>query len=256
MKFKDNYLLEQAVAEGSIYPVFQPVVDIKTRQIIGAEVLARWTQADGTSVPPDIFISQSMESGLIVPLSLSIINSVRTLLIHNRIPSGNCLTIGFNTERACLESTIFIKTCLEFIASFSEKGISLALEITEREPISNMSLKGLELLRQAGAIIVLDDFGTGYATLEAIQVIKPDIVKLDRTLTTLADQGDKNNILSHYIDEMNSRSGLRILAEGVETFTEQTWLYSHGVSLMQGWRYGRPQKWNLILPELMADVKI
>ena len=256
MKLEDNYLLERAVAERAIHTVFQPVVDMDTGQITGVEGLARWTLADGKSIPPDIFIPQSIECGLIVPLTLGMIAYVRTLLIHSVLPAESGLTIGFNTERKCLESTIFIDTCLDFITSLSGKGISLALEITEREPVSDLSLRGLELLRRAGAIIVLDDFGTGYATQEAIEVIKPDIVKLDRSLTSLANKETTNNFLSGCIDEIHSHTGIRVLAEGVETLSEQTWLYDRGVCLMQGWLYGRPQCWKLILSKLMAQNKI
>lgn len=252
MKRENDYFLRQAIAEGCIVPVFQPVMDMATGKVTGAEVLARWTLANGKSVPPDIFIPQSIKCGLIVSLTLKMIISVKTLLINCVLPAGSVLTIGFNAERDCLESTVFLNACFDFIDSLSGKGISLAVEITEREPVSDLSLKGLELLRRAGATIVLDDFGTGYATLDAIEVIKPDIVKLDRSLTMLANKEDAHNFLSGCIDEIHSYTGMRILAEGVETLCEQKWFYDYGVYLMQGWLYGKPQSWEKLFSELMS----
>lgn len=232
--------LARAVAERAIRPAFQPVVRLADGGIAGAEVLARWQLPDGTLVAPDAFIPRAEELGLMVTLTAGLMARVSGLL-RPRAPALNGkLTVGFNAGPSCLVSPVFEEACRGFMAAFPAGNVRLAVEVTEREPLTAALKAPLSRLKMAGVQVVLDDYGTGYATADVLDLIQPDVVKTDRSLTRLAGEGDPEGRLGRCLAELRALPDVRILAEGVETEAELSWLRGRGVSLVQGYLTGRP----------------
>lgn len=231
--------LRTALDAGYIHPVFQPVYQAPVGIPTGLEILARWCMPDGYAVPTDVFIAQAMRSGLETAIA-------RTLL-ENAIPSvctlarilGQPLIVGINAGPQSLADPTFLVACASFIASCRGAGVSLAVEVTEREPLLPELTSALKRLKSTGAVLVLDDFGTGYAKADVLTWLQPDIVKLDRSLTVLAGKNDSEGRLADALKAVDS-IGAKVLAEGVENTREYNWLLKHGVRLYQGYLFGRP----------------
>lgn len=240
-EFSDRQLRD-AVREGDILPVFQPVVSLKDGQMQGAEVLARWYLPGGVAIAPNSFIPRAEALGLIVPLTTGLMKRVSNILSSlcrcKRLTFS--LKIGFNASPSCLVAAEFERECRQFIQNLRGTGITLAIELTEREPITDMLCLPLQRLRAAGATIVLDDYGTGYATSDVLQIVAPGIVKTDRSLTRLAGKGDPQGVLTNSLHYLQGYPGIEVLAEGVETADESAWLRARGVTLAQGYAYSFP----------------
>lgn len=233
--------LTRAVAEQDILPAFQPVVRLADGVITGTEVLARWRLPDGRAVPPDAFIPRAEALGLMVALTAGLMARVSGLLRARAPALSGPLTVGFNAGPSCLVSPAFGGVCSDFMAAFPAGNVRLAVEVTEREPLTAALKEPLSGLRAAGVTVVLDDYGTGYATEDVLDLIRPDVVKTDRSLTRLAGEGDPAGRLGRCLAGLRARPGVRILAEGVETEAELFWLRGRGVSLVQGYLTGRPE---------------
>ncbi|HEC2037742.1 TPA: EAL domain-containing protein [Klebsiella oxytoca] len=246
--------LVKAVHEGNILPAWQPVIDTNAGCIAGAEVLARWTCSDGQSVPPDAFIPAAMRLDLIVPLTLGVMEKIRAQVMSLPVLSRPLL-MGLNAEQACFCSTDFIAACRELMAVLVPAGAGLVVEVTEREPMSVVSQSIIADLQSAGIKVALDDFGTGHATESVLDSLQPDIVKTDRSLTSLAGTGDPQGRLTACLEMLHSRPNVTVLGEGVETQTEIQWLRSHGVSLMQGFAFSRPLTWDSFCCLLSDETK-
>lgn len=240
--------LNGAVCQGKITPVFQPIIDSASGLMTGAEVLARWYLPNGTSVPPSEFIPHAMIHGQIVPLTLGLIQQVKNFFKSAGLVFTTPLTVGFNAEQACLCDKTFEFSCRKFISELSPLGVNLALEVTEREPLSEETLGTLRRLQSAGIKVVLDDYGTGFSTEAVLSSLQPDIVKTDRSLTRLAGIGDPEGVLTKCLLTLLRIPGLTVLAEGVETFQEINWLRRRNITLLQGFALSSP-----LSPEIFAS---
>ena len=232
--------LEEAIRDGSIIPVIQSFICCQSRRIIGAEVLARWSDYNGANIPPDVFIPEIIRNGLEVKLTLSLMSNIRESVLPKLKHKGREFFIGFNTSPECLKSTTLHSACRDFLSNLDDKNVRLALEITENQPITTALIPSIQKLKQLGVKIILDDFGSGYATPEILGVIPLDIVKIDRGLTALAGKNDPDFRLERSIRKIRAYKGIEILAEGVENEAEYSWMKRHGVKVFQGYFFSRP----------------
>jgi EAL domain-containing protein (putative c-di-GMP-specific phosphodiesterase class I) len=231
--------LRQALCAGNITPAVQPVVRAPDNSTIGIEMLARWFLADGYAVSPDAFIAQATRSRLEVAIARALMKKTAPVACRMAQSLGQPLVVGVNAGATCLTDPAFASACAAFISSNHYSDVSLAVEITEREPLTPSLLPAIGQLRAMGVKIVLDDFGMGYATADVLPWLLPDLVKLDRSLTILAGAGDAEGKLTGALETLNNH-GMTILAEGVETCKEYDWLYARGIRLFQGYLFGRP----------------
>lgn len=228
---------------GEIRPWYQPVVDSRTGQLAGCEVLARWHSPRRGVIPPNHFIPQSERSGMIVPLTRNLLKQVARELgpLGRELPAG--FHLAFNLSAAHAGDTSLLLTCRMLQAALP--GVILVAEITERERYEP-SLRLPELLpalRAAGVRVALDDFGTGYAGLSALEQLPVDYIKLDRSFTTQIREStpaDTRLLMAEMVTEMAHKMKLEVVAEGVETDCQRDWLAAHGVSWLQGYLFSRP----------------
>jgi EAL domain-containing protein (putative c-di-GMP-specific phosphodiesterase class I) len=231
--------LRQALCDGYITPVVQPVVRAPEGTPEGVEILARWFLADGCAVPPDAFIAQASRSGLEAAIARTLMKKTVSAACRMAQSLGQPLVVGVNAGATCLADPMFASACAAFISASRYADVGLAVEITEREPLTPSLVPAIGRLRAIGVKIVLDDFGMGYATADVLSWLLPDLVKLDRSLTMLAGGGDHGGKLTSALETLNNH-GMTILAEGIETRKEYDWLYAHGIRLFQGYLFGRP----------------
>lgn len=240
---REDIRLRRAIKAGDIRPWYQPVVDSRTGEPAGCEVLARWHSPGGEVMPPDHFIPLAERSGLIVPLTRSLLMQVARELGARRQILPTAFHLAFNLSAAHAGDRTLLQTCRALQAALP--GVILVAEITERERFEPSARLPdlLPALRAAGIRVALDDFGTGYAGLSTLDQLPVDYIKLDRTFTTRTGGGTSPGerlLMAEIVTEIAHRMKLEVVAEGVETSAQRDWLKSHGVKWLQGYLYSRP----------------
>lgn len=214
---------------------YQPIVALSTGKIVGAEALARWPQIDGSFLTPDVFIPLAEKTGLMPRLTQLIIETVFEdlgvwLQQHPEIH------ISVNLDPGDLTSGTLPALLHELLTRWQLSPAQIALELTERgfaDP--EISAPAIDALRKAGHAIYIDDFGTGYSSLSYLQNLHVDILKIDKSFV---DALAYKNVTPQII-AMAKALDLAMVAEGIETDSQQTWLREHGVQFGQGWLYSK-----------------
>lgn len=232
--------LRRAVRAHQIVCAYQPLVDLATHAIVGAEALARWTDDAGEAIPPDIFIPIAEEKGFIGAITRQVLDRV----IHDM---GSLLIEGdfkvsVNLSSSDLGNPVFFTHLERALERSRVPARAIAFEITERATaLHGEGQAGIARLRAAGHAIYLDDFGTGYSSLSYLHDLHADAIKIDRTFTRTIGTGAVTASVIPQILEMALKLGLGIVVEGIETAEQAEYFYSafpgaHG----QGWLFGRP----------------
>jgi diguanylate cyclase (GGDEF)-like protein len=223
---------------------YQPVIDLKSGAIIGAEALLRWPNTHGAWLSPAEFIPLTEKCGLIAPLSEWVLSEACAQLQAWR-ESGH--ELGLLTMAVNLSSQHFATTNLAtMIAGVIEQAEIdprlLHLEITDAffKDTSESVLANFEGLKRIGIKFCLDDFGTGYSSLGDLRSFPIDFLKIDRTfIRGLPDNADHAAIVTTIISLANSL-GLTVVAKGVETGAQVAFLQQIGCQHAQGFLFSRP----------------
>nr|WP_318382546.1 EAL domain-containing protein [uncultured Enterobacter sp.] len=230
-----HYRMLDAINAREIQVHYQPIVNISNGKIVGAEALARWPQADGRFLSPDIFIPLAEQTGLMPRLTQLVIEKMfDDLGDWLREHPGQHVSINLNPSD--LSSTTLPGLLKQQLQRLQISPSQIALELTERgfaDP--KISAPAIAAFRQAGHAVYIDDFGTGYSSLSYLQNLDVDIIKIDKSFV---DALAYKNVTPHII-EMAKALGLAMVAEGVETQDQLEWLRSHGVQFGQGWLYSK-----------------
>ncbi len=232
--------LRRAVRTRQIMCAYQPVVDLGTHAIVGAEALARWTDEVSEEIPPDIFIPIAEGKGFVGAITRQVLDRV----IHEM---GSLLMVGefrisVNLSSADLSDPVFFAHLERALAASRVPARAIAFEITERATaLHSEGQAGIARLRAAGHAIYLDDFGTGYSSLSYLNDLHADGIKIDRAFTRTVGTEAVTATVVPQILEMAQKLGLGIVVEGIET-VEQADYFSGAITGAhgQGWLFGRP----------------
>lgn len=235
-------LLRNGIIKHEFTPFIQPIIDITTRKIKGGEILMRWIHPRVGTIPPDQFIPLAESSGLIIPMTRTLISDTSNFFSkkENFLPEN--FHIGFNITQEQLQDENIISDCQRFLSSFKSSQVELVLELIERnmaEDSDNLQSQ-FNSLRQMGVKFALDDFGTGYSTHAYIQKFNIDYIKIDQSFIQMIGV---DRISGHIVDNVISLAdglGLKVIAEGVETEEQEKHLKKYNVQYLQGYRYGKP----------------
>jgi EAL domain-containing protein (putative c-di-GMP-specific phosphodiesterase class I) len=219
--------IEAIIDEGAFTPVFQPVVELQAKRVIGYEALTRF--ADGRD-PAETFAEAAI-LGIGTDLELACVR--RSLEAAVALPEDTW--IGVNVSPAMLLETP------ELAALLATTQRPVVLEITERAEVEDY----VRLHRAIAALgndvrIAVDDAGAGYAGLQRILELRADLVKLDMVLVRGVDSDPARQALVAGMAHFARRTNARLLAEGVESDAEAEALLDLGVELGQGFLFGRP----------------
>ena len=231
--------LRYAIAQGYIVPFYQPVVNGKTGEIYGVEILARWKNATTQRRSPAEFIPLAERTGLIIPLTRSLMAQVAAQMnpIFSKLPDG--FHIGLNISVSHINAPSFIDDCLHYQRGFEGKAVKLMLEITEQEPLllNDAVVDKLNTLHSRGFSIALDDFGTGYSGLSCLHELIFDYIKIDQSFVGRVTGEAPASKLLDCVIEMARTLSLRIIAEGVETEAQRDYLNRQNIHLLQGYYF-------------------
>ncbi len=233
--------LEQAIRNGEFVPYYQPVVDIRSGRIVGAEVLARWKKPDGSLVLPGAFIPLAESSGLIVHLTQHLMRRV-CIDAGPVIGARPGLKIGFNVSAASFSNR---NTVRDVRKVFSNSPIALSqvvLELTEREQIADLTQarQVIAALQGIGVRIALDDVGTGHSGLSYMLKLGVDIIKIDKMFVDAIVTDRKSSTIVETLVDLAHNMRMDIIAEGVENFEQVAHLRELGIRSAQGYVFAPP----------------
>jgi EAL domain-containing protein (putative c-di-GMP-specific phosphodiesterase class I)/DNA-binding response OmpR family regulator len=221
--------LRHDLATHAYHPVFQPIIELETRRVVGYEALTRFD--DGT--PPDVRFADAARLGLGAEFELAAIDAA--LAASPGLPGGTFLSLNVSPAVALAAGDL-----LKDRLNGNERQI--VLELTEHVPIGDYLPLRQAIDRLGRVEIAVDDAGAGYASLRHILELRPAFAKLDISLVRGIDGDDLRQAMAAGMQYYALRSGCRLVAEGVETDEEAAVLLELGVDLAQGYLFGRPER--------------
>jgi diguanylate cyclase (GGDEF)-like protein len=233
--------LRRAIEGDELVVYFQPKASLETGRIVGAEAVVRWQHPERGLIPPDEFVPIAERTGLIKPLTRSVLASALAACARWNA-AGRSLHVAVNLtipDLLDLELPDRIATLLD------DTGVSpdqLELEITETTILADpfRVRQVLSRLNEMGLRLAIDDFGTGYSSLAYLKRLPVQTIKIDRSFVSgMCDDPSDATIVRSTID-LGRNLGLAIVAEGVESLEIWNALRSLGCSLAQGYLIGRP----------------
>lgn len=230
--------LRAAIQTGQLYLGYQPKVDLRTGRVIGAEALVRWNHPDSGIMMPDKFIPIAEETGLIVPLGEWVLGTAcATLSALGELGFGD-FVISVNLSARQLRHRQFAQRLKEMLARHQVAGHQLELEVTESQLMEKPAeaVAALAQLKELGVQLSIDDFGTGYSSLSHLQKFPVDFIKIDRSfLKDIRTNG--NTVITRAIIALGHNLKLKVIAEGVETRDQLSFLREHDCDQMQGFYF-------------------
>ena len=249
--------MKMALKHGNFYPVYQPVFDIKTDSFCGAEVLLRWEDNQDEIIMPDFFIEEAETTGLIVPISIQIINIAfkETQHILKQHPEFH---LAFNLSALHFISPTFFNEFYRLVDQYSISSHQIILEITERDLLNkndNMLITKMEELRCFGYSIAVDDYGTGHASISYLQHFPFNYLKIDKIFIQAIGTKAITESLNDAIIRMAKGLQLIIIAEGVETKEQEQYLTENDVRYLQGWYFSKAVAVDKLASMLTSDIQ-
>ena len=236
--------LRRALASGEFRVVFQPVVDLETAAMTGAETLVRWQHPERGLVGPAEFIEVAEQSDLIVPLGDWILREACRQLKAWQVGSTDFddFRLAVNISGRQLADPGFVPSVRRMLERYEVESRSLVFELTETALADESSQVALAVteLRELGIRLALDDFGTGYASISYVRRFDFDTLKLDRSFVAGMIDSEADCALIKAAISMGSALSMELLAEGVETEEQAAMLRELGCTAAQGFLYSRP----------------
>jgi diguanylate cyclase (GGDEF)-like protein/PAS domain S-box-containing protein len=213
--------LRRALDEEQLELAYQPILDLRTRRVVGVEALCRWSHPARGAIAPDLFIRVAEETGLIVPLGNWVLDKAcRQLRVWQQtVPGFAGITLNVNVSGVQLTQPGFAIHAQRVITESGICPADVTLEVTESVLMEKLSgaLPNLLSLRDAGVQISIDDFGTGYSSLSALQDLPIGEIKVDRSFLRRMSGGGNGEEVVRAIVAMGAALGKRVIAEGIET---------------------------------------
>ncbi|GAA5316809.1 MAG: EAL domain-containing protein [Candidatus Pelagadaptatus aseana] len=234
-------VITSALEDNEFVPYYQPIVDSRNGQVVGAELLARWQTRQGKLIPPYQFIPYAEDSGLIIDITNQLLEKAAADIVDlGWASSGQFVSVNLVADHL-QDDTLF-----EFIDALLEKNqlapSAISLEITERNQIDDLqsARTHLDKFYDRGINLKLDDAGTGYGGFSYVQELGVNTLKIDKMFVDTIGRDDiKGSVLDAIIAFAQS-SGLHMIAEGVEDQHQVDYLKERDVYLIQGYVYGKP----------------
>jgi len=215
----------------------QPLVNARTQDCIGVEILLRWHNPRQGWISPEVFIPLAEEHNLIVPLTRYVITE--TVRQIGYFPASNSFQIGINVAASHFRRATLLQDLNR--AWFSAKPTQqLVIELTERDDLLDVDYRIVRELHREGVKLAIDDFGTGNSSLSWLEKLHPDVLKIDKSFTTAIGTDAVNSTVTDIIIALGQRLNIELVAEGVETEEQSRYLRRHGVHNLQGFFYARP----------------
>src|SRR5437660_1911517 len=221
---------------------YQPKVEMISGQITGVEALLRWDHPDLGMVPPMQFIPLAEETGLIVPIGRWVLKEACSQNMAWQRRGLRPVSMAVNLSPRQFADAHLLRDVDEALAASGMSPVLLQLEVTESMMMRNIgrALKVLDAIQSRGIRLAIDDFGTGYSSMSLMKHFPIDTIKIDRSFVRDLPQDSEDQAIAQAIISMGKALGMTVIAEGVETVEQETFLRNHGCDEMQGFLISRP----------------
>lgn len=233
--------LHKALERGELVLYYQPKIDVRTSQMMGAEALMRWRR-DGKIIPPGDFIPLAEATGLINEMSLWAITQAARQVREWQHKFGFEASIAVNLPSRLFERPDLVSTIEGILKAEGVPPRCIELEITETGLMKDLQgvVPSLHKLNQLGVEISIDDFGTGYSSLAYLTSLPISELKIDRSFVRDLGSTPQSSAVVSAIIALARSLGLRVIAEGVEQVSQMEVLYNLGCQICQGFLFARP----------------
>jgi|GEM_PF-1925130 len=226
-----------------LWVAYQPAVEFTTGLVLGIEALARYVDADGTPIPPDVFVPVAEESRMITPLTQRVIEIVLDDVYGRIRPLLDLpLSVSINTSPVHLREPTFLSELEAYCTSADSEPVRLWIELTESGALVGdpQVTANLAAVAETGVRLAIDDFGTGYSSFSRLRHLPVHGLKVDQSFIRGIDSDPVNRALVRAQVDIAEQLDLLLLAEGCETDAEIATLVELGVQFGQGFGLHRP----------------
>lgn len=243
---RSHFMLEQdlnhAIEEGQLKMMFQPVVDVARRRLIGAEALLRWDHPQLGAVSPAQFIPMVEASGLSDRFGLWVLNAACSEARLWSDTGRTDLKVAVNLSARQLDDDALIEKIERTLHRHGLRPAALELELTETAAMTEAerTFDLFSKLRTIGVSLAIDDFGAGYSSMSYLKNLPFDKLKIDREFITEVDSRRDSRAICRALIELSKGLDLLVLAEGVETQAEVDTLHQLGCDVFQGYYFSKP----------------
>lgn len=233
--------IAEALKAGEFVPYYQPVVDIRSGQLRGAEVLVRWRKPDGSLVLPGAFIPLAESSGLIQEMTRQLMRKV-CVEAGPAIGHRPGLKISFNFAGKLFSDDAIVNDVRKIFSKSPIKLSQVVLEVTERDPIENLTQarQVIAALQGLGVRIAIDDVGTGHSGLSYMLKLGVDIIKIDKMFVDAIGTDRNSTTIVETLVDLAHNMRMDVIAEGVENFEQVMHLREVGIRSAQGYVFAPP----------------
>ena len=235
--------LRRAVSEDELVVVYQPIVDLGSDRVVGAEALVRWPQPEGqTPIGPDEFIPLAEALGLMDRLGTRVFEQACRQLRHwQHLPDHEAFWVSVNVAPVQLRDPNLVDRFIEITQAEGVSPDCVKLEITESalEQSFDQVSYAIDTLLAAGFPLALDDFGIGHSSLGRLIELPFSVLKVDRSFVAQTPDGRGAAVVAS-LSHLSEHLQLQALGEGVETAAHEAYLRECGYAYAQGYYYGKP----------------
>jgi EAL domain-containing protein (putative c-di-GMP-specific phosphodiesterase class I)/signal transduction histidine kinase/DNA-binding NarL/FixJ family response regulator len=228
--------LRTAIVQGDLTMVYQAQMDRSGTELVGCEALVRWVHPTRGSVSPAEFVPVAERAGVIGQLTEYVVRRICVEMAH--VPT---LKVSFNASALEFCKPDFAERMSDLIAECGFDPTRLEVEITETAVVEDAETAKANItrLRANGIKVALDDFGAGYTSLRFLRMFPFDKLKIDREFIQGCEKDSEAATIVHAVVSIGRALGMKVVAEGVETEAERSFLKNAGVHGLQGWLFGK-----------------
>ncbi|HUO58079.1 MAG TPA: EAL domain-containing protein [bacterium] len=249
--------LRRALDKEEFVVYYQPQIDIKTHKIVGAEALVRWQHPDLGLVFPTEFIGLAEETGLIVPIGEWVIRKVCAQSRKWQDAGYEKVRVSVNLSARQFQQRNLVSTIAQILQDTGLDAHSLGLEITESIAMKNadFTISALNEFKKMGIHLSLDDFGTGYSSLSYLKRFPLEALKIDRSFVRDITTDPNDAAIVTAVVALAHSLKLSVVAEGVETEGQLSYLKNHDCDQVQGYIFSHPLSEENYLRTLRESLK-
>ncbi|MEW9856457.1 EAL domain-containing protein [Novosphingobium rhizovicinum] len=252
-------LARTVLREASIVPFYQPRIELHSGRILGFEALLRWQHATNGIQEPATILASFREYDIASGLGELMYTSVLRDLARWRAQNVEVGRVSINVAPAEFLRDNYAERLLSTMAAIGIPPHDVEIEVTEHvffDRGTHYVIRALQKLKDAGVQIALDDFGTGYSSLSHLRDLPVDVVKIDRSFISRALEDPEIGSIVTAVVELARSLSLQVVAEGIETEAQRSYLLSHQCHQGQGYLFHRPMPAGMVAETLRHHAEI
>lgn len=235
--------LRKAIEQEELVVYYQPQFDMRDGTLVGAEALVRWQHPVDGLISPIKFIPMAEETGLIIQLGEYVLTKACAQLVSWRMCGFHLPTISVNIAGRQIAQRNLVERITHILQTTGCPPHQLELEVTENFIMESVedAINVLSLLRSHNIKLAIDDFGTGYSSLSYLKRLPVDKLKIDKSFIQETPADSEASAITEAVMTLGQALNLKVVAEGIETASQQQFLMELGCDIAQGYLYGRPE---------------